>query len=410
MSPFLVFAIVILVMSLLIRYRVPTGIVLLVGATLLGLLANEGLGPTLLKVGQAGIAEATWRMILTVLAILILGSFLYETGLLDRLNRSFAGLIPSVRTRIILPPSLVGLLPMPGGAMLSAPMIVQSADRLGLSPEGRTVANYWFRHPWEYIFPLYPGIVIHATLLNLSFPMIALLQWPLTVGMLTVGVIFLRHEVPAQRDEVPAGESRRRGILQLFRSLWPVLTIVTLALGLHLPILPVIWGVLVLFVIIERPGWKIVRKSVVPHLDWQLVLIFWGVFAFQEVMSGAPFFDQLPALLALYHIPIPAILFLIPFIAGTLMGVTAAYIAVTYPLLMAILAPGGETVLAYVPLVYAGGFIGTMLSPVHLCLVLTREYYGASWAGIYRRMIPMAIGMSVVPFAVWWVISRFFHG
>jgi hypothetical protein len=37
---------------------------------------------------------------------------------------------------------------------------------------------------------------------------------------------------------------------------------------------------------------------------------------------------------------------------------------------------------------FTAGFIGVLLSPVHLCLVLTREYFKADLWGIYRKTIP----------------------
>jgi hypothetical protein len=29
-----------------------------------------------------------------------------------------------------------------------------------------------------------------------------------------------------------------------------------------------------------------------------------------------------------------------------------------------------------------------LLSPLHLCLALTREYFDANWGPIYRRIVP----------------------
>ena len=37
------------------------------------------------------------------------------------------------------------------------------------------------------------------------------------------------------------------------------------------------------------------------------------------------------------------------------------------------------------------GFLGVLLSPVHLCLVLSREHFDATWRGSYKRLLPPAI-------------------
>ena len=40
---------------------------------------------------------------------------------------------------------------------------------------------------------------------------------------------------------------------------------------------------------------------------------------------------------------------------------------------------------------FASGYVGVLLSPVHLCLVLTREYFGASMGGIYRKTLKVSL-------------------
>ncbi len=37
---------------------------------------------------------------------------------------------------------------------------------------------------------------------------------------------------------------------------------------------------------------------------------------------------------------------------------------------------------------FVAGFTGVLLSPLHLCLALTKEYFKASWVPIYRRIVP----------------------
>jgi hypothetical protein len=81
-------------------------------------------------------------------------------------------------------------------------------------------------------------------------------------------------------------------------------------------------------------------------------------------------------------------------IVGLITGVTLAYIAVSFPLLLPLM--GSPVDMQLVMLAYVSGFVGVLLSPVHLCLVLTREYFHASLGGSYRLLIlPCAIIMVV---------------
>ena len=74
---------------------------------------------------------------------------------------------------------------------------------------------------------------------------------------------------------------------------------------------------------------------------------------------------------------------------GLLTGVNQAYIGVAFPLLLPFF--GSEVIdLKLIMFAYAVGFVGVLLSPVHLCLLLTKEYFKANWAGIYKLLLPSA--------------------
>ncbi len=86
-------------------------------------------------------------------------------------------------------------------------------------------------------------------------------------------------------------------------------------------------------------------------------------------------------------------LMVLPLLAGVLTGLAIGFVGATFPLL-ASLAGGGTT--WAVSLAFGAGFVGVLLSPVHVCLVLTREYFSARMNGIYRRMlVPGVIVLAV---------------
>jgi hypothetical protein len=52
-------------------------------------------------------------------------------------------------------------------------------------------------------------------------------------------------------------------------------------------------------------------------------------------------------------------------------------------------------------LAFAGGFMGVMASPVHLCLVLTKEYFGASLG----KTLTLLILPIVITSCISWVLA-----
>jgi len=80
---------------------------------------------------------------------------------------------------------------------------------------------------------------------------------------------------------------------------------------------------------------------------------------------------------------------------GFLTGVNNAFIVIAYPILLPLiqkLTAGDATHFVLISVyVYVIGFAGILLSPLHLCLVLTNEYFKSSLIKVYRYLGPAGI-------------------
>jgi len=140
-----------------IRKHLSLGNAFLMGAIFLGVLF--GLGPK--AMGSAAVLSViypkTLLLAIIVSLILILSSSMESAGQMKRLLTNFQGLISNPRINLVVFPALIGLLPMPGGAIFSAPMVKELGKGTSLSPDLLSFINYWFRHIWECWWPLYPA-------------------------------------------------------------------------------------------------------------------------------------------------------------------------------------------------------------------------------------------------------------
>jgi len=61
-----------------------------------------------------------------------------------------------------------------------------------------------------------------------------------------------------------------------------------------------------------------------------------------------------------------------------------------FPLVVELMnAPGsGLYPLSTLVLAYGFGYTGMMFSPVHICLLVTKDYFSSNLAGVYRRILP----------------------
>ena len=90
-----------------------------------------------------------------------------------------------------------------------------------------------------------------------------------------------------------------------------------------------------------------------------------------------------------------------PFVIGLLTGVTSAYIGVGFPIVIPLLGSQALSQNAGMLLAFGGGFMGVMASPVHLCLVLTKDYFRASLGKTLRLLIFPILMTSLIA----WLLS-----
>ena len=79
-----------------------------------------------------------------------------------------------------------------------------------------------------------------------------------------------------------------------------------------------------------------------------------------------------------------------PFLAGLVTGIGVGYAAASFPLVVGLLHADGSglTPMSTVALAMSFGYTGMMLSPVHLCMIMSRDYFSAPSGPVYRLVVP----------------------
>jgi hypothetical protein len=413
--------------------RIPLGFSLLVGVLLVGLFFGMPVGEFLSAVGKHATERKTLELALMVALILALSHLLQATGQTQRMVASLEGLIRSTRARLAILPGLIGLLPMPGGALFSAPMVKEASAGSDYEAHHITAINHWFRHVWEYCWPLYPGLILLTSLEGVNLPLLsyAALQSPLTVVALVAGFLFVFGHV--QPPPAPSSAHRPLGgrVVAFLGSVAPILVIlvvtaavevtVRLLLPLVVPLLPSLHGRVA--ALCERWPWPTKSTSLVvglmasivymvavnrlspleqtkavarnKHL-WLLVLLAFSIKIFAGMILDSHAAEQVADWLQEQHVPLLAIAAVLPFLVGLITGITVAFVGVAFPLLLGLMmGMDSHLKLSYLVFAYAWGFTGVLISPVHVCLVATLEYFQADLTKTYRWLIPASVGVLV---------------
>jgi hypothetical protein len=226
-------AIVFAAILIAIRRKLSLGNAFLMGAVLLGILFKLDARQILHSIMAAVTDLKTISLAVIVGLILILSNSMEKAGQMRRLLESFRGLISNPRLNLTIFPALIGLLPMPGGALFSAPMVKEMGERSGLSDSQLSFVNYWFRHLWEYWWPMYPGVLLAAVLADMHLALFTVLMAPLTAA----AVCFGRQALKRMGASVQALEDLKRPSAKPFlKELVPILIVIVPGLAAGVPI------------------------------------------------------------------------------------------------------------------------------------------------------------------------------
>ncbi len=387
------------------RLRLQLSLCLLIGALMLGLWM--GMGP--LQWFQVALLSMiqlqALSLALIVGLILVLSRIMDSAGQMRRLVESFTLLARDPRTVGSVMTAMIGLLPMPGGALFSAPLVETSLSGRSVTGEQKTLVNYWFRHIWEYWWPLYPGVVLAVALLKVETWLYMLFMSPLTLISVIAGILFILRPI----GDVKAGEKGIRSWSALGNFLWemmPVLVVILVialiggitsilgSFGIQvevqgaLSVLPGLLAAIVWVSLVNRVPRMRIQASFLDRSVLPMIFLVLAIMAFQGTLTESRAVLMIRDELARYHVPLLLVIAAMPFLSGLITGIAVGFVGVSFPLVIPMFpASPVSDYLFYAALAFTFGYMGMMLSPVHLCFLVTKDYYRASLLKSYRHLL-----------------------
>jgi integral membrane protein (TIGR00529 family) len=405
------------------RVRLSLSVCLFTGAVVLGFWMNLGPGVVVQSALQSLTQVQTIILILLVGSILVISRLMKESRHLDRIVEGFAGLSGDCRAAGSALPALIGLLPMPGGALFSAPMVQTAFCRQTMTGEQQTAINYWFRHIWEYWWPLYPGVVLAVTLLEVDTWRFMAIMAPMTIVTVLAGVIFLLR--PLGRQAVQCKRVISSSVLKGF--LWEIMPILIVVLvivvlagltsllnltGIHVKlsgafsILPGLLASAIWVSVVNRISFRQLRAAIFDRRLLSLLLLVAAIMVFKGIMIDSQAVVAIRNELIAFRIPVLLVIVIMPFLSGLITGIAIGFVGTSFPLIIP-LFPSTPLFdfLCYAALAHTFGFMGMMLSPVHLCFLVTKDYFKANLLGSYRLILMPSLSVMITA-VILFLISR----
>jgi integral membrane protein (TIGR00529 family) len=365
----------------LLRIRLNFGLVMAAAAIFLGSLYAIGPLRQLRIISLSCLDPITVNLVTGLVLIMTLENIIRKRGLLKRMMEAVVSVAQDRRIAMAVLPGVIGLLPSAGGAAFSAPMVQEAAADAAIQPERKAFVNYWFRHIWEYCSPLYPGVVLAAAVTHIPLNALLRSQLPLPLAVVGVGSAlafrdFHREPVPGKRD--------RHALGMLLLSLLPIAASVILVVAFKLSLGVAMISVVAAMFLYYRYSPREIAATLRESFSINIVFMTAGIMVFKGMLEATGAIDALPLFFRESGMPTTVIFFALPFLVGLLTGLTVGFVGATFPIIMAM--TGGHPDPGVVTFAFASGFAGVMLSPTHLCLTLTLQYFKADMAGTYRYL------------------------
>jgi integral membrane protein (TIGR00529 family) len=336
---------------------------------------------------------------LTALLLLVnvIGAAMEEIGLTERLVPAMHGLFKSRRFALALIPMMMGMLPTPGGIMLSAPMVREAGDKIGVERSRVAAINFLFRHLWEPIWPLFPVVPLIQSLLGISALKLFTYHIMLSAaGILGGSIVLLMFGIPPKQPEQQQHEKRHIGhhLIDFMHAFWPIAFTAVLYVAFDVPpaigVLFAIFGLLILHKVPPR-RWSSVFKAA---REPDMVLLIFGALFFKLNLETSGAIGSVVEFFTNAHVPMGVLLFTLPCIVSFATGVNMPTVAITYPFLIGFIGVGPDVNMGLETLAFAGVLFGLWLTPVHLCLSLSASYFETSLLKIIAKLLLPTIGMA----------------
>lgn len=370
--------------------RVSIGVTLVSTAIILSLLS---INPTdIIRVFfETTIDPITISLVAVTFGIMLLSLLYKETQALETLSRSFSGILRNPKLIVSALPAIIGLLAVPGGALMSAPLVETEAEKLGLKEDKKTYVNVWFRH---IIFPVYPMsqvLILTAALTGASITSIIASQIPVVVAMTVIGYFTVLKKTTIAKNVVSKTkfqENLRSFLISFSPILAMILTVVIF--GVDVSIAAFMGIILLLF--ITRPRRHIILKTISNISIYKITLAAYGAMLLRSATMASGVSEALGQTITTWNMNEVVLLTTLPAVLAFLVGSPSGGIAISVPMLAGTLNFTSSSA----SLLYISAYLGYLAAPTHLCLALTADYFKCPLNKVYKFLAPsLAISFTV---------------
>ena len=393
---------------LLICFKINFGFALIIGAISLAIFSFNEINLVEIPLKMIGNQEFlidTALLAILMTLIYMLAKIMQETGAIKKLIDSLRTIFTKGGTMAAVP-AIYGLMPVPGGALFSAPVVEEEGEEFNIHVDKKNFFNVWFRHIWFPVYPISITILTTAKLAEIEVADLIRGNFLTFVAMVLLGFILLTFFVNKNKDFIKSKKmdfkcikKECKGLLFILPPIIPVFFgFFNILFNVPLEIcfiFGVITSIIILLYLVKTPKSEF-KELFKKSITWKFAMLMIGIMVFKEIFditnSSIAIFDMIQG----FNVPILLMLILLPLILGLVTGYLLVSITLSYPLLLPFFDASGLSVIGFTSLIFMSGFLGYLISPIHLCNVVSSSYLKTETIKMYPIFIPTAIVLLLI--------------
>jgi len=394
-----IFLTLVLAMALILfmlRRRYPIGPSILAGGLLIwGLQAHH---PEYLWTAayETATKQRTYDLILALYFVMCLEIELRTSGTLDGMISGLQRMFSSKKFTLALMPAFLGLLPSLGGARFSAPIVEAASKGTNVTMEEKATINFWFRHVFEFANPINPGMIMACSIAMVPISdLIVHLGW-LSPLAFAFGWFVCLRPLKIHKNEAVATSQEEilKNIADVALSLAPVIVNFILVVFFNFGAASSMGLVALGMIFLLRCTQRVinVKEVFLGAIDKKMILNIVCILYFIQLLTVTKVLDAIVIAFQNSPLPITVVIAAISVIIGILTGLSQGHAAIVLPVVAAV-APGD---LSMIGIAMVFGIAGQMITPTHMCLTVTLDYFSADFFRTLRPIILLELIMVTI--------------
>ena len=400
MSIFLIIAIAMAITLVLLRKHFPIGIAIMVAGIFIWLMTGPQINELTQAVVQMVSLPRNYDLVIALYLVICLEIELRRSGCLTGMVQALYRMFSGPKFTLAVMPAFLGLLPSVGGARFSAPIVEEASKGLQITQENKAAINFWFRHIFEFSSPIVPGMILACGIAGVKVgDLIIHLGWLTILAFVLGWIVMVRpiHVVKNERSLESAQEAHHHNvdfILALAPVIVNVVLMVAFELNASVAMAIVVFAMFPVLMIFNR--YVNLKEVFVGALDYKMFANIICILLFIQLLDCTGLLEQIVSSFESSVLPVPVIIGCIAFIVGVLTGISQGHIAIVMPIVAALSM--GDLDLVGVAMVF--GVAGQMITPTHVCLTITVDYFKSDFFKTLKPVVIAEIGLLLAFVAV----------